>query len=78
MSDQDKSTLGIISSWKLDRSAGRTKERLDYLKLCFYPEFLETYIKLKREESFDVEGPKSTSSQPELSRSKLFMRYYDV
>jgi glutamine synthetase len=79
MSDQDKSTLGIKSlPGSLTEALDALESDCDYLKLCFYPEFLETYVTLKREESFEVEGPKSTSSQPELSRSKLFMRYYDV
>lgn len=79
MSDQDKSTLGIKSlPGSLTEALDALKSDCDYLKLCFYPELLETYMTLKREESFEVEGSKSTSTQPELLRSKLFMHYYDV
>ena len=79
MSGQDKSTLGIKSlPGSLTEALDALKSDCDYLKLCFYPELLETYMTLKREESFEVEGPKSTSTQPELLRSKLFMHYYDV
>jgi hypothetical protein len=48
------------------------------MKLFFHSELLETYLKLKEEETSEVEGHNSSSSKPALSRLKLFMRYYDV
>jgi glutamine synthetase len=79
MSDQNKSRLGIKS---LPGSLTEALEELncdsEYLKLCFNSDLLETYSMLKKEETDEVEGLRSSSSQPILSRLKLFMRYYDV
>jgi glutamine synthetase len=77
MSDSTKNSLGIKS---LPGSLGEALEALksdsEYLNACFHPDLLETYMMLKQEEISEVgEGLGSMSSS---SKSKLFMRYYDV
>ena len=79
MSDQNKSRLGIKSlPGSLTEALKELKSDIEYLKLFFHSELLETYSNLKEEEVFEFEGPKSSSSQPALSRLKLFTQYYDV
>jgi glutamine synthetase len=79
MSDQNKSRLGIKSlPGSLTEALKELECDIEYLKLFFHSELLETYSTLKEEERFELEGPRSSSSQPTLSRLKLFMQYYDV
>jgi glutamine synthetase len=71
MSDSTKSSLGIKSlPSSLEESLMALKSDLNYLKVCFQTELIETYIKLKEEEIREIGKDKS--------KIKQFMFYYDI
>jgi glutamine synthetase len=71
MSDSRRNSLGIKSlPNSLEESLSALKDDLDYLKVCFQMELIETYIRLKREEIREIGKDKS--------KIKQFMLYYDI
>jgi glutamine synthetase len=71
MTDSTKSTLGIKSlPSSLEESLMVLKSDLNYLKVCFQTELIETYIRLKEEEIREIGKDKS--------KIKQFMFYYDI
>jgi glutamine synthetase len=71
MSDSKRKSLGIKSlPHSLRESLQALKSDLDYLKLCFHPELLETYFILKQDEIDEAENHNSKTLQ--------FRLYYDI
>jgi glutamine synthetase len=71
MSDSRRSSLGIKSLLSsLEESLNALNSNLDYLRVCFQMELLETYIRLKKEEIREIGSDKSKTRQ--------FMLYYDI
>jgi glutamine synthetase len=71
MSDSQRNSLGIKSlPSSLKESLIALKSDLNYLKVCFQMELVETYIGLKEEEIREIGNDKS--------KTKQFMLYYDI
>lgn len=71
MSDSTKSGLGIKSlPSSLEESLIALESDLNFLKVCFQTELIETYIRLKEEETREIGKDKS--------KIKQFMYYYDI
>jgi glutamine synthetase len=71
MSDSRRKSLGIKSlPSSLEESLTALNNDLDYLKICFHTELIETYIRLKEEEIIELGKDKSKTRQ--------FMLYYDI
>jgi glutamine synthetase len=71
MSDSRRSSLGIKSlPGSLEESLNALKSDLDYLKVCFQMELIETYTRPKEEEIREIGKDKSKTRQ--------FMFYYDI
>jgi glutamine synthetase len=71
MTDSTKSKLGIKSlPSNLEESLITLKSDLNYLKVCFRTELIETYVRLKEKEIREIGKDKS--------KTKQFMLYYDI
>jgi glutamine synthetase len=71
MSDSHRNSLGIKSlPSSLKKSLIALKSDLNYLKVCFQMELIETYVRLKEEEIKKIGNDKS--------KTKQFMLYYDI
>jgi glutamine synthetase len=71
MSDSRRSGLGIkLLPSSLEESLNVLNSDLDYLRVCFQMELIETYIRLKKEEIREIGKDKSKTRQ--------FMLYYDI
>jgi glutamine synthetase len=71
MPNYSRNSLGIKSlPTSLEESLTSLKSDLDYLKVCFHMELIETYIKLKEQEIREIGKDKSKRRQ--------FMFYYDI
>jgi glutamine synthetase len=71
MSDSRRKSLRIKSlPSSLEESLTALHNDLDYLKMCFHTELIETYIRLKEEEIIELGKDKSKARQ--------FMLYYDI
>lgn len=71
MSDFERSNLGIKSlPASLEESLDALKSDLDYLKICFHNDLIDTYLMLKEEEIAQI--------GKDRSKARQFMFYYDV
>ncbi len=71
MSDSKRNSLGIKSlPLSLKESLRALKSDLNYLKVCFKMDLIETYIGLKENEIREISKDKSKIEQ--------FMLYYDI
>jgi glutamine synthetase len=71
MSDSKRNSLGIKSlPLSLKESLRALKSDLNYLKVCFKMDLIETYIRLKENEIREISKDKSKIEQ--------FMLYYDI
>ena len=70
MSDSRRISLGIQSLPRtLQDSLERLKSDLEYLKICFSDELIETYLMIKEGE---------TKKVGEKSKSQQFLDHYDI
>jgi len=70
MSESKRISLGIQPLPRtLQDSLERLKSDLDYLKICFSDELIETYLTIKEAE---------TKKVGEKSKSQQFLYYYDI
>jgi glutamine synthetase len=71
MSNSQRNSLGIKSlPSSLEESLEALKSDLDYLKICFHNELIESHVGIKQEEIAQVGNDKT--------KEKQFMFYYDV
>jgi glutamine synthetase len=71
MSDSRRSSLGIkLLPPSLEESLNALNSDLDFLRVCFQMELIETYIRLKKEEIREIGRDKSKTRQ--------FILYYDI
>ena len=71
MSNSRRSSLGMkLLPSSLEESLNALNSDLDYLRVCFQMELIETYNRLKEKEIREIDRDKSKTRQ--------FMLYYDI